>query len=117
VCVVLASKGYPVKPELDKTITGYEAVEALGGVKIFHAGTRMKDRQLVSAGGRVMGVTATAEDLPTAIQRAYAGVGKLQFEGMQYRKDIGAKALRRALKRPAPKRARAAKGERPVQRK
>ncbi len=117
VCVVLASKGYPAKPEVDKPITGYEAVEALGGVKIFHAGTRMKDRQLLSAGGRVMGVTATAEDLPSAIQRAYAGVGKLQFEGMQYRKDIGAKAMRRARKRPAPKRARAPKGERPAQRK
>jgi phosphoribosylamine--glycine ligase len=113
VCVVLTSKGYPGKPEVDKTITGYEAVEALGGVKIFHAGTRMEDHHLLTAGGRVMGVTAIAEDLPSAIQRAYAGVSKLQFEGMHYRKDIGAKALQRVASIPAPKRARAPKGERP----
>ena len=117
VCVVLTSKGYPAKPELDKTITGYEAVEALGGVKIFHAATRVKDHQLLTTGGRVMGVTAIAEDLPSAIQRAYAGVNKLHFEGMHYRKDIGAKALRRVAKVPAPKRARTAKGERPSSRK
>jgi len=64
-----------------------------------------------------MGVTAIAEDLPSAIQRAYAGVNKLQFEGMHYRKDIGAKALQRVEKPPAPKRVRAAKGERPSSRK
>jgi phosphoribosylamine--glycine ligase len=117
VCVVLTSRGYPAKPEVDKTITGYEAAEALGGVKIFHAGTRVKDHQLLTTGGRVMGVTAIAEDLPSAIQRAYAGVNKLQFEGMHYRKDIGAKALQRMPKIPAPKRARAPKGERPSSRK
>jgi phosphoribosylamine--glycine ligase len=117
VCVVLTSKGYPGQPEIDKTITGYEPVEALGGVKIFHAGTRVKDHQLLTAGGRVMGVTAIAEDLPSAIQRAYAGVSKLQFEGMHYRKDIGAKALRRVPSFRAPKRARAPKGERPFSRK
>jgi phosphoribosylamine--glycine ligase len=117
VCVVLTSRGYPAKPEVDKAITGYEAVEALGGVKIFHSGTRMKDRQLLTAGGRVLGVTAIAEDLPSAIQRAYAGVSKLQFEGMHYRKDIGAKALRRMPRAPAPKRARSPKGDRPASRK
>ncbi len=117
VCVVLTSKGYPAKPEVDKTIIGYEAVEAMGGVKIFHAGTRVKDHQLLTAGGRVMGVTAIAEDLPSAIQRAYVGVSKLQFDGMHYRKDIGAKALQRVPRIPAPKRARAAKGERPSSRK
>jgi len=117
VCVVLTSMGYPAKPELDKTITGYDAVEALGGVKIFHSGTRVRDHQLLTAGGRVMGVTAVAEDLPSAIQRAYAGVSKLQFEGMHYRKDIGAKALRRVSRTPAPKRARTAKGDRPTSRK
>jgi phosphoribosylamine--glycine ligase len=117
VCVVLTSKGYPGKPEVDKTITGYEAVEALGGVKIFHAGTRIEDHQLLTAGGRVMGVTAIAEDLPSAIQRAYAGVSKLQFEGMHYRKDIGAKALQRVSSIPAAKRPRPSKGERPFSRK
>lgn len=117
VCVVLASKGYPGKPETGKVITGYEAVEALGGVKIFHAGTCFQDHQLLTSGGRVAGVTAIAEDLPAAIQRAYAGVSKLQFEGMQYRKDIGEKALRRIPKTPAPKRTRAVKGDRPSPRK
>ena len=112
VCVVLASKGYPTKPELEKVITGYEAVEALGGVKIFHAGTRMRDHQLLTSGGRVMGVTATAEDLPAAIHRAYAGVGKLQFEGMQFRTDIGAKALQKMPKAPVPTAARGSKGDR-----
>ncbi len=116
VCVVLTSRGYPSKPETGKTITGYEAVEALGGVKIFHAATRVEDHQLLTCGGRVMGVTAIAEDLPSAIQRAYAGVNKLQFDGMHYRKDIGAKALERVPK-PPPKRARAPRGERPASRK
>ena len=93
VCVVLASHGYPGTPEIGKVITGHESAEVLGGVKIFHAGTRVEDHQLLTTGGRVLGVTATAEDLPAAIQRAYTAVGKLQFEGMQYRHDIGAKGL------------------------
>jgi phosphoribosylamine--glycine ligase len=105
VCVVLASKGYPGKPETGQVITGYEAAEALGGVKVFHAGTRVENHQLLTAGGRVLGVTATAEDLGAAIQRAYAAVGKIHFEGMHYRKDIGAKRLRRATPPP--------KGDRP----
>ncbi len=114
VCVVLASKGYPGTPEIGKPITGFEAVESLGGVKIFHAATRVQDHHLLTSGGRVMGVTATAEDLPAAIQRAYAGVSKLQFEGMHYRKDIGAKALRKAPTVPATRRARSPRGERPL---
>jgi len=117
VCVVMASGGYPGKPETGKVITGYDAAEALGGVKVFHAGTRVEDHHLLTAGGRVLGVTAVAEDLPAAIQRAYAGVSKLQFEGMQYRKDIGAKALGRLASSAAPKRPRSPKGERPAARK
>jgi phosphoribosylamine--glycine ligase len=117
VCVVLTSRGYPGKPELDKVVTGHDAVEALGGVKIFHAATRVQNRQLLTAGGRVMGITASAEDLPSAIQRAYTGVGKLQFEGMHYRKDIGAKALRRVPKISGTKRARPSRAERPASRK
>jgi phosphoribosylamine---glycine ligase len=113
VCVVIASKGYPGKPEIGKVITGYEGAEALGGVKIFHSGTRVEDHQLLTAGGRVLGVTAIAEDVPAAIQRAYAAVSKLQFEGMHFRKDIGAKGLRRiASAAVAPKRSRTSKGER-----
>jgi phosphoribosylamine---glycine ligase len=117
ICVVLTSQGYPGKPVVGKVITGYEPVEALGGVKIFHAATRVQDHQLLTTGGRVMGVTAIAEDLPSAIKRAYAGVNKLQFEGMHYRKDIGAKALNRIVNVPAPKRARVPRGERQASRK
>ena len=95
VCVVLASKGYPGKIETGKVITGIEAAESLGGVKVFHAGTAFRDRQLLTAGGRVMGVTAIAEDLATTIEQAYAAVAKIQFDGMHYRHDIGAKGLRR----------------------
>jgi phosphoribosylamine--glycine ligase len=94
VCVVLASKGYPGTPEVGKLISGIEAAESLGGVKLFHAGTEFRDRQLLTAGGRVLGVTAIAEDLPAAIDRAYAAVGKINFEGMHYRRDIGAKGVR-----------------------
>lgn len=95
VCVVLASKGYPAAPEIGKPITGYDVAETLGGVKVFHAGTRFEDHRLLTNGGRVLGVTATAEDLPSAIRLAYAGVSKISFEGVQFRKDIGAKALAR----------------------
>ena len=116
VCVVVASRGYPGKPEVGKKITGYEAVEALGGVKIFHAATRVENHDLLTTGGRVMGVTAIAHDLSSAIQRAYSGVAKVQFEGMQYRTDIGAKALRRVVKAPS-KRPRPARGASPATRK
>ncbi len=95
VCVVLASRGYPAHPEAGKPITGYEAAETMGGVKVFHAGTTVEDHQLITSGGRVMGVTAGGEDLGAAIQRAYAGASKIAFDGMQYRRDIGAKGLRR----------------------
>ena len=117
VCVVMASAGYPGKPEVGKLITGYEAAEAMGGVKIFHAGTRVAEKCLLTSGGRVLGVTAVAQDLPSAIQRAYAGVGKLHFEGMQFRRDIGAKALRRQPSPRPARRARATKAERPDSRK
>jgi phosphoribosylamine--glycine ligase len=64
-------------------------------VKVFHAGTQFRDLQLLTTGGRVLGVTAIAEDLPSAIERAYAAVSRIHFEGMHYRRDIGAKGLRR----------------------
>ena len=104
VCVVLASRGYPGKPEVGKAVTGYDAAEALGGVKVFHAGTRVQDHQLLTSGGRVLGVTAMAEDLPAAIERAYAATAKIHFEGMHCRKDIGAKGLRRLDRARQPKR-------------
>src|SRR5579885_2005754 len=95
VCVVLASQGYPGKPVVGKTITGYDLAETMGGVKVFHAGTAFRDHQLITTGGRVLGVTATGEDLSAAIQQVYAAVSKISFEGMQYRHDIGAKAFQR----------------------
>ncbi|HEV3275694.1 MAG TPA: phosphoribosylamine--glycine ligase [Terriglobia bacterium] len=95
VCVVLTSAGYPGKPETGREITGYEAAETIGGVKVFHAGTTVKDHKLLNTGGRVMGVTAVGEDLPAAIQRAYAAAEKIQFEGMHYRHDIGLRGLRK----------------------
>jgi phosphoribosylamine--glycine ligase len=100
VCVVLASKGYPGKPEVGKVITGIEAAETHGGVKVFHAGTKFENFQLVSTGGRVLGVTATAEDLPSAIACAYMAISKIDFAGMHYRRDIGAKGLRRLSRDP-----------------
>ena len=98
VCVVLASKGYPGKPEVGKVIEGVSTAETLGGVKVFHAATKFQNFQLLSTGGRVLGVTATAEDLPSAIACAYAAVSKIDFEGMHYRRDIGAKGLRRLFR-------------------
>ena len=95
VCVVLCSKGYPGTPETGQIITGIRAAESLGGVKVFYAGTEARDHQVVTSGGRVLGVTAMAEDLPSAIERAYSAVDKIHFEGMQFRHDIGAKGLRR----------------------
>ncbi|HEY6291895.1 MAG TPA: phosphoribosylamine--glycine ligase [Terriglobia bacterium] len=97
VCVVLASRGYPGKPEVGQVISGYASAESIGGVKLFHAGTRVENHQLVTAGGRVLGVTAVAEDLPAAIQRAYAAAEKISFEGMHYRRDIGVKGLRKSV--------------------
>jgi len=101
VCVVLASQGYPGKPETGKSITGFQEAEALGGVKVFYAGTTVREQQLVTTGGRVLGVTAIGEDLRAAIDRAYLAVNKIHFEGMHYRRDIGVKGLRRTAARGA----------------
>ena len=95
VCGVLCSRGYPGKKETGKVITGVDAAESRGGVKVFHAGTAFRDRQLLTAGGRVLGVTAIGEDLPSAIEQAYVAVSKIHFDGMHYRRDIGAKGMRR----------------------
>jgi len=114
VCVVLVSKGYPGKPEVGKVITGYEAAEALGGVKIFHAGTRFESGRLLSAGGRILGVTAVGQDLPSAVERTYAAVSKVHFEGVHYRRDIGAKGLRRLARARELKRTDEPTGDRPA---
>ncbi len=93
VCVVMASAGYPGSYAKGKPVTGIEQAEKLGNVKVFHAGTKTAGRQLVTNGGRVLGVTAWDKDLGTARERAYAAVDCIRFEGAQFRRDIAAKAL------------------------
>jgi phosphoribosylamine--glycine ligase len=93
-CVVMASKGYPEMPELGKVIHGLPEAEAVPGVKVFHAGTRKTGDEFVTNGGRVLGVTARAADLKTAVDLAYRAVDKIRFEGMQVRRDIAKRGLK-----------------------
>jgi len=93
VCVVLSSGGYPAAYEKGKVIRGLDEVP--DDIVVFHAGTAEKDGETVTSGGRVLGVTATGPDIPSAISKAYAAVEKISFEGMHYRRDIGRKALNR----------------------
>lgn len=87
-CVVLASKGYPAKAETGDVISGLENVDS--ETIVFHAGTKKNENgEFVTAGGRVLGVTATAEDLPNALEKAYEAVEKISWDGMQFRRDIG----------------------------
>jgi phosphoribosylamine---glycine ligase len=95
VCVVIASSGYPGTFEAGKKIAGLEQVEQIPGVKVFHAATSKRDDVYFTSGGRVLGVTARAADLATAVQNAYSAVSNIGFEGMHYRKDIAARALRK----------------------
>jgi len=99
VCVVLASAGYPGSYPTGQPIAGLEAAGARPGVTVFHAGTARRDGRLVTAGGRVLGVTALGADIPAAIQAAYEAVGDIHFEGMHYRRDIGRRALARLGRR------------------
>jgi phosphoribosylamine--glycine ligase len=94
VCVTLASGGYPGPYRTGLPIAGVEEAEQLEGVRIFHAGTALREGRLVTAGGRVLSVTACAPQLREAIRRAYAAVGRISFEGMHYRTDIGRKGIR-----------------------
>jgi phosphoribosylamine--glycine ligase len=93
VCVVMASAGYPGSFETGKKITGLEAAEAVEGVKVFHAGTTKRDGEFYTTGGRVLGVSARAAALETAVQRAYEACAKIRFDGAHYRKDIAGRAL------------------------
>jgi phosphoribosylamine--glycine ligase len=94
-CVVIASAGYPGTFEAGKKIAGLESVGAMEGIKVFHAATSRRDDVYFTSGGRVLGVTACAPDLATAVERAYAAVSMIGFEGMHYRKDIAARALKK----------------------
>jgi phosphoribosylamine--glycine ligase len=95
VCVVIASGGYPGTYEAGKKIIGLDEAAKLQHVKVFHAGTTRHDGACFTAGGRVLGVTAKGPDLKVALDRVYAATAKIGFEGAHYRKDIGAKGLKK----------------------
>ncbi|MCB9767033.1 MAG: phosphoribosylamine--glycine ligase [Candidatus Omnitrophica bacterium] len=95
VCVVLASGGYPGSYEKGKEIHGLESLHGAPDTTAFHAGTKEQEGKIVTAGGRVLGITGRGETVAAAIEGAYKGVSKISFEGMFFRKDIGKKALDR----------------------
>lgn len=95
ICVVLASEGYPGSYKKGEIITGLEDAESMEGVTVFHAGTIVRDGNLLTDGGRVLGVTALDKDIKAAIDKSYKAVSRIHFKGMHYRKDIGLKAIRR----------------------
>jgi phosphoribosylamine--glycine ligase len=94
VCVVMASGGYPGAYAKGKAIAGLDAANALPHTKVFHAGTATKDGQIVTNGGRVLGVTALGKDLKSTQAAAYAAVDEIHFDGAHFRRDIAAKGLR-----------------------
>ena len=95
VCVVMASGGYPGTIEVGKKITGIDDADKVEGVKVFHAGTSLRDGAFYTSGGRVLGVTARAASLHVAVDRAYEAAAKIQFDGALYRKDIAARSLKK----------------------
>ena len=94
VCVILASGGYPGKYQKGKVISGFEKLENKKDIIVFHAGTKLQEGKIVTAGGRVLGVTAWDDTISKAKDKAYKGVEKIYFENMYYRKDIASKALK-----------------------
>jgi phosphoribosylamine--glycine ligase len=95
-CVVMASKGYPSEIETGKVIHGLDAAEKLDAVAVFHAGTAKNENgEFVTAGGRVLSVTATGETFGEARERCYTAVGRIHYDGAYYRSDIGHRALGR----------------------
>lgn len=99
VTIVLASKGYPGSYPKGKPIYGVSAANNIEGVKVFHAGTKKSNNELVTSGGRVIAVSAVGSTIENALEKAYQGVGCIKFEGMQYRKDIGKQALQKKKKK------------------
>lgn len=90
----MAAKGYPAAVQKGDAITGIEQAEALGSVRVYHAGTALQGDRMVTSGGRVLGVTATGSTLQEARDLAYRAVECIQFTGAQYRHDIAHRALR-----------------------
>lgn len=97
VCVVLASGGYPGKYEKGKEILGLDRFKGIEDVVIFHAGTKRENKKILTSGGRVVGVTALGRDIQEAINNSYNAIGNIKFDNMFYRRDIGKKALKKAL--------------------
>jgi phosphoribosylamine--glycine ligase len=93
VCIVMASGGYPGNYEKGKKITGLDTAAGLKGVLVFHSGTAMKNGDIVTDGGRVLGVTGLGPAVAAAIDNAYKGAREISFDGAHYRRDIGARAL------------------------
>lgn len=96
-CVVLAAKGYPIDPEKGAVIEGLEELPVDSPVQVFHAGTRRDQDRFVTAGGRVLNVVGIGDNLDQALKSAYSGVESIRFDGMQYRKDIGIRALKNPI--------------------
>ena len=96
-CVVMASGGYPEKYETGKEIAGLDENGQTSGAYVYHAGTKLENGKFYTAGGRVLGVTATGDSLKFALDGAYKAVGKISFEKAHFRKDIGKKALESGL--------------------
>ena len=92
-CVVAASNGYPGSYTTGHPISGLDDAARVPGVEIFHAGTSLVDGVYLTSGGRVLGVTASGGSLSEALERAYEAMGKIHFEGMIFRRDIGRRAL------------------------
>ena len=93
-CVVAASQGYPGSYTTGQVITGLDEAAKIAGVEVFHAGTSLLDGSYLTNGGRVLAVTAAADSLEDALRLAYEGIGRIHFEGMYYRRDIGHRALK-----------------------
>ncbi len=102
VCVVMAEKGYPGPYQKGHVIEGLDQVKSLKDVVVFHAGTALKDKTVITNGGRVLGVTALGEDIPKAIKKAYQAVGKIGWGTDYCRTDIGRKALKYTGSKPKP---------------
>ena len=94
VCVVLASGGYPGKFQIDKAITGLTDIDQNNGVKVLHAGTKLVDDSVLTNGGRVLGVTASAPSVNAARAIVYDAIQKIHFDGIHYRRDIAAQVNR-----------------------
>jgi phosphoribosylamine--glycine ligase len=92
-CVVAVSEGYPDDPVRGRPIHGLEQASAMSDVLLFHAATAKRDRQIITAGGRILNVVGLGDDLLGAREAAYEGMGRIRFEGMHYRRDIGLRAV------------------------